>query len=78
VSHPFAGPSGTQRVGACLACVDLRDGAFDPLHGSADVQFDRVNADVSGSRDFIKSSAVTRLGMREADGRDGEAVRDPP
>jgi hypothetical protein len=21
----------------CLACIDLRDGAFDPLHGCADV-----------------------------------------
>src|SRR6185437_16536594 len=29
-----------------LACIDFRDGAFDPLHGSADVQAGRVNADV--------------------------------
>src|SRR5215472_2590749 len=29
-----------------LACIDLRDGAFDLLHGSGDIQVGGVNADV--------------------------------
>jgi hypothetical protein len=39
VSRPrFTGPSQARSGHApCLACIDLRDGAFDPLHGSADV-----------------------------------------